>query len=171
MPKENNESFAGWEYPAMPEEAKARARTGLSTPLEDPLVKNGRKICLQTLDCLLATEASQKLLHDSMEERLVTDPLGFFEDFVMPNLPKQTLMEVRRDTKATLSIILTEEVVGQEDRSSINHPAIIDSPPPVPVLEAKLASTAQHSAHDETAKVKVEVTQIKATGVPQPVIP
>ena len=96
-------------------------RTGMTTPLENPLVKNGRKLCLQTLDTVLATAESQELLRVDMEERLRMDPLGFFTDIVMPNLPKQTLIEANVNAKAALAIILTEEIITSDDDETIKH--------------------------------------------------
>lgn len=96
--------------PSQPSKKIPVRRTGRAHPQQSPdLIRNGRRLALQQLDNLLQEPQNLETLRNSMQEAFDTAPLRFFEDFVMPNLPKQMTLEASQDNKAHLSITFTEE--------------------------------------------------------------
>lgn len=75
-------------------------------------LKLGRKIALETLDAMLAERSNVELLHNDLQETFNQDPSKFFQDFVMPLLPKEQAISM--DTKEGAGIrIFFEPGKGQ----------------------------------------------------------
>lgn len=67
--------------------AKDKAR-GMLQAGAKPVFVNGRKAALATLDFLLAQEQSVQTLYHGLKERMEADPVGFYQDVVMPLIPR-----------------------------------------------------------------------------------
>ena len=62
-----------------------------SNPVGRPL--GGRVLALQTLDAMLAKPENQKRLLEALQARFKSSPVRFFQEFIMPLLPKTINME------------------------------------------------------------------------------
>jgi len=84
--------------------ASQRRRNGDGTMAENPtdaslVIKTGsgykqtgRALALRTLDDFLSSEAIQGDLRDAFYERFIQDPVAFFTQFVIPLMPKTSLV-------------------------------------------------------------------------------
>lgn len=64
--------------------AKDRARAILAAGGRAAFV-NGRKAALSTLDFLMSQESSIQTLYHGLRERLEADPVGFYQDVILPS--------------------------------------------------------------------------------------
>lgn len=73
--------------------------------------RSGRQLALDALDSILSHPAAQTLLAESFKDRLTADPVAFFETFVMPLLPKESLVRHGgdEDVRAPIRIMMTDE--------------------------------------------------------------
>jgi hypothetical protein len=68
---------------------------------------NGRKAALQCLDVMLSEDNNIQLLRKDLQNQFNLSPSSFFMDFVMPLLPKETIMSLEGDKdKAPVRIIM-----------------------------------------------------------------
>lgn len=70
--------------------------------------KTGRALVLQTLDGLLATEAAQRLIHETLQQEMIEDPMKFLHEVVFPLMPKEQLKAENVKNKLTVRIIQSQ---------------------------------------------------------------
>lgn len=81
---------------------------------------------LKVLDGVLSQPAAERLMRETMTEALAQDPIKFFEDFVMPLLPKEQLIRTEEIDKAPLRIIMTSDGVNMS--GSVDTDRMMDTP-------------------------------------------
>lgn len=74
------------------------------------------------LDKVVAKAPNQKLIEEALQTAITKAPLTFFRDFVMPLLPKESLVKVDAPQKVAVRIYLAEEIAA-----GATNPAL---PPP-----------------------------------------
>lgn len=90
-------------------------RTGRGPVVSPDLILNGRKLAVQEIDNMMAMPENLKKLREAMQDAFDNAPLLFFQDFLRPLLPKQMILGTQTDGKATLSIVVSHEGIGDND--------------------------------------------------------
>jgi len=70
---------------------KQKESGSLPVSPDGKLVSCGRKVALQVLDSLFNDHHNVHKLYDSLQDRFDQNPAMFFQDFIMPTMPKLML--------------------------------------------------------------------------------
>lgn len=73
-----------------------RTPDGVATTPYEPSRYSGRAVSLQTLDQMLKESTSQKLLKKALRDELEKNPVKFFKEIIMPNMPKAAILRLEQ---------------------------------------------------------------------------
>ena len=85
-----------------------------ASPGRPPGIKSGRGQALDVLDRLLTEEGNKEKLRNALQELFDISPGLFFKDYVMPLLPKESLVKLESEPAFPVRVFFEPKQQGED---------------------------------------------------------